>query len=130
MTTNRLFLLIAALAVVGYFVLQAATHDPGATAARETADAAKAAENKRKGFHCLKGWDGSHFDLVKAVEASLRDPDSFEHVETRIGPINENGTHVLTMKYRARNGFGGMSVGTVIATVDNATCRATIFASE
>ena len=130
MTTNRVFLVIAALAVVGYFVLQAATHDPQATAAREAAEATKAADKKRKGFHCLGGWDGSHPGLVAQIESQLRDPDSFEHTETRIAPVNENGTHVLTMRYRARNGFGGMSIGTVMASVDNATCKATIFAAE
>lgn len=75
------------------------------------------AENKRKGFHCLSGWDGSEPDVVEAVKRTLRDPGSFEHVKTTITPVNAKGFHYLIMIYRARNGFGGMNIGRVIAHV-------------
>jgi len=81
------------------------------------------AENKRKGFHCLSPWDGSHRQVARTVENSMRNPDSFDHVETRITPVKD-GQHVLTMKYRGQNGFGGMSLESVIATIDNKTCTA------
>ena len=87
-------------------------------------------ENKRKGFHCLSSWDGSHTAVKRYAEENMRDPDSFEHIETRITPVNETGTHVLIMKYRAANGFGGMTIGTATATVDNSTCNATITSLE
>ena len=90
--------------------------------------AAEKAEKKRKGFHCLSGWDGSHRGLVSQVKNRLRDPDSFEHVETRITP-NKNGRHIVIMTYRARNGFGGMNIEKAYATVSNATCSATITAA-
>ena len=83
------------------------------------------AEDRRKGFHCLSSWDGSHRGVVDSVKAQLRDPESFEHDETRITPAKD-GQHTLIMKYRARNGFGGMNVTTAMATVDNATCAATV----
>lgn len=88
--------------------------------------AAKKVEDKRKGFHCLSSWDGSHSDVKKITEMSMRDPDSFEHIETRITPVSEGGSHRLTMKYRARNGFGGMTVGSATASIDNETCEATM----
>ena len=75
------------------------------------------AENKRKGFHCLSPWDGSEPDVVEAVKRTLRDPGSFEHVKTTITPVNAKGFHYLIMIYRARNGFGGMNIGRVIAHV-------------
>ena len=81
------------------------------------------AENKRKGFHCLSSWDGSHSAVKRAVENSMRNPDSFDHVETRITPVKD-GQHVLTMKYRGQNGFGGMNLESVIAKIDNKTCKA------
>ena len=56
----------------------------------------------------------------------MREPDSFEHIETRITPINEKGKHTLTMRYRARNGFGGMTDGVAIATINNAGCSAMV----
>jgi hypothetical protein len=79
-------------------------------------------ERRTAGFHCLSGWDGSHRELVSALKDSLRDPDSFEHIETKITPVNDKGEHVLLMRYRARNGFGGMNVGALMATVRNSDC--------
>lgn len=94
-----------------------------------TADAAATAEDRRKGFHCLSGWDGSHREVVDQVKEQLRDPSSFEHDGTRITPV-KNRKHTLIMNYRARNGFGGMNVATAMASVDNATCDATLVANE
>jgi hypothetical protein len=99
--------------------------------AREVAQKAEDDKEKRlKGFHCLSNWDGSHTVVKKYVEDQMRDPDSFEHVETGIYPIDENGKHLLVMKYRAANGFGGLSIGNAIASVDNASCKATIISIE
>jgi len=86
------------------------------------AKAKKVAEEKRKGFHCLSGWDGSHRDIVRATKKQLRDPKSFEHIETRVTPVKDF-KHTLYMNYRAKNGFGGMAVGTVVATYSNASCN-------
>lgn len=85
---------------------------------------AEKAEEKRKGFHCLSPWDGSHDDFKRLVKASMREPKSFEHIETRITPVDEDGNHQLRMTYRARNGFGGMNVSEAYALVDNETCTA------
>lgn len=87
-------------------------------------------ENKRKGFHCLSSWSGSHPAVKKYVEDNMRDPDSFEHIETKITPVNDKGLHTLVMKYRAKNEFGGMNVGSAVATIDNESCNATIISIE
>lgn len=86
--------------------------------------AAEKAEEKRKGFHCLSAWDGSHRGVVREVKSRLRDPNSFEHDETRITPVDEDGFHTLIMKYRARNGFGGMVGGYATARISNEFCDA------
>ena len=78
-------------------------------------------EEKRKGFHCLSGWDGSHSQLVRSVKNNLRDPSSFEHVSTKIGPEN-NGQHFLMMTYRATNGFGGTNVESASGSIRNSDC--------
>jgi hypothetical protein len=99
----------------------------------DTTTAKEAEEEKekhRKGFHCLSGWNGAHSAVEKYVEERMRDPDSFEHVETRISPVNDKGTHQLSMKYRAANGFGGLTVGSATATVDNESCQAKITSME
>jgi len=89
--------------------------------AKETLLAEKKAEEVRKGFHCLSAWNGSHRGIVKATKTVLKDPRSFEHIQTRVTPV-QNFKHTLYMDYRAKNGFGGMTVGTVVATYSNASC--------
>lgn len=86
------------------------------------------AEDVRNGFHCLSAWNGTHRNLVSKVKDHLRDPESFEHAETKITPRDAKGQHMLFMTYRARNGFGGMNVAKAIATVDGSTCEATVLA--
>lgn len=96
----------------------------GPGGASEVDRSAATAANREAGFHCLSGWDGSHPGFVENVKAQLREPSSFEHIETRVTP-NKEGKHAIIMEYRARNGFGGMNVGTAIGAFDNATCQAT-----
>ena len=81
-----------------------------------------AAEDQRLGRHCLSAWDGSHQVLVSVVKARLRNPASFEHVETSASPVDSEGRNILIMKFRAENGFGGMNVGLAYATMNNGTC--------
>jgi hypothetical protein len=100
---------------------------PAPPSAAEVAKQAEAdAEARVYGQRCLSGWDGSHPKVVEAVKRSLRDPASYEHIETRTSPVDATGHNVLMMKFRARNGFGGMNVGMAKASIDNSTCNATI----
>jgi hypothetical protein len=98
---------------------------PPPTAEQIKAEATKAEEDQQRGFHCLSGWDGSNASLVQQVKDQLREPDSFEHIETRI-MAEVNGKHTIMMEYRARNGFGGMNVATALGTVDHHSCEATL----
>lgn len=68
------------------------------------------APNRQAGFHCLSKWDGSSFAVVNYVKDHMRDPSSFEHIETKITPRRSDDTHIVLMSYRGRNGFGGMAV--------------------
>ena len=86
------------------------------------AEAVKKAAERRKGFHCLSAWDGSHRQTVKLIKKNLKDPKSFEHIETRITPV-ENGSHIVFTKYRAKNSFGGYVVETQPSAISNATCQ-------
>jgi hypothetical protein len=91
-------------------------------AAAKAAEVAEEVAEREAGFHCLRPWDGAHNGVERWVKDNLREPDSYEHIETRITPKDEAGRHMLVMKYRARNGFGGMNIESVVATIDNATC--------
>ncbi len=89
------------------------------------AEADKAFEDREKGFHCLSAWDGSNASMVRQIESGLRNPDSFEHIDTLITPVNEqSGKHGVSMTFRAENGFGGMTGGRAIGEVDPITCEA------
>jgi len=70
-------------------------------------------ENIEKQF---SGWDGSHPKLSRMIEVKCRNPDSYEHIDTKFRD-DGNSIFVIT-KYRAENGFGGMTIGTVSANVD------------
>jgi len=83
-------------------------------------------EERKKGFHCLSGWDGSHGAIKSYVIENMADPDSFEHISTKIGPVNLSGKHYLTMTYRGKNMFGGMVVNDISATIENSDCSASI----
>lgn len=73
-------------------------------------------ESKPPAERCLSAWDGSHGGMVSATKALMNDPGSFEHIETRY--IDRGQEIDLIMKFRGRNGFGGMVVQTVRGTID------------
>lgn len=111
---------------------KAAELEAAAAAAEQAARAAEAAaeaEFQKTGRHCLNPFTGANDPLVDLVTDRLRDPDSFEHIETSITPV-EDGKHFVVMTYRARNGFGGMNTGQATGSVESANCRTTILSVE
>lgn len=107
--------ILVPIAFVGYCAMQPSEAEIATETQRQIAE-------REKGLHCLDGINGESSLVVFQTEARLRDPSSFEHVETRIGPRKTIGTHTLIMKYRARNGFGGMTIGSVSAEVNSFDC--------
>lgn len=83
-------------------------------------------ERRRTGENCLSPWDGSNRSLVALVTSSLRDPESFQHDRTNIAAADPEGHHRVKMIFRAKNGFGGFSVGEAIGDIDQATCEASL----
>lgn len=84
---------------------------PAPPAAPKTAEELRT-EKIAKAF---SAWDGSHRQLEAYIIKQLRDPDSYEHIETRYIDSGED-TLTLYTKYRAKNGFGGYGIGEVVAT--------------
>ena len=64
----------------------------------------------------FSAWDGSHLNLTKAIKASMNDPDSYEHVETKYWKFD--GHLIVLCKFRGRNAYGGMIVDVIKAKVD------------
>lgn len=73
------------------------------------------------GWDCRSALDDSHPHLVRHIKSMLREPDSFEHISTRVWEAG-SGRHKVTMQYRTRNGFGGMSIGEVTAEYESENC--------
>jgi len=63
----------------------------------------------------FNAWDGSNERLVRYVQDRMNDPDSFEHAETI---FFERGDYLfVTMKYRGKNGFGGVITNYINAKI-------------
>lgn len=92
-------------------------------AEREAKAAAEAEKERRKvQLKCASPWDGSIRAAEAALKDALRDPGSYEHIQTMIGSVKGNGTQRFVMRYRARNGFGGMTIGQVNGGIRHADC--------
>lgn len=84
----------------------------------ETPESIRSDQIKR----CFYYYDGSVPNLVDYVKERLRDPSSFEHIQTK---YRDDGTNNLPvrMQYRAKNGFGGINNEAVSAIVQISTCN-------
>ncbi len=88
-------------------------------ATRDTAQEEPADPTQEKIDAQFSAWDGSHRILVAAVEKTLHDPGSFEHLETRtMKGANYPETFIVSMQYTATNAFGGRVRNTVVCEVD------------
>lgn len=76
-----------------------------------------------------KGYNGEARNLSGLVRKRLRNPASFEHVQTTYGPIDD-GAMVATMTYRATNGFGAIDTYTAVGEVQIAGCKARVLTAE
>lgn len=63
----------------------------------------------------FSGWDGSHHNVEAALKARMKNPKSYEHVETGYTVGADSITVVTT--YRGTNGFGAVVTNQAIATV-------------
>jgi hypothetical protein len=113
------------LALIGTLIDRA---DPQKAADQPKPPAVAEKREDQDGFKCLSKWDGSHRKLVDDLKRTLRDPDSFKHIETRLAPSKTPGEFILFMDYRAKNGFGGMAIGKLAATMKQ-DCSFTIDAN-
>ena len=97
---------------------------------REAIAAARALEDRARrnlaehpdGRHCLDPRSGTHDGVIAFTRAKLQDPASFEHVSTVLAPVNMDGQHLLTMRYRARNAAGRFYDMSERFVVQNSDC--------
>lgn len=87
-----------------------------AAAAKAKEAAAKRAALEANVKSQFSGYDGSHRNVEAAIKAAMRNPKSYEHVETRY-LVNPDTITVFTT-YRGTNAFNAIVTNTVVATVD------------
>lgn len=97
-------------------VLAAACRDPGPTSSRapevKTQDHVRDARVQRQ----FSSWDGSHPGVAKYIKQSLRDPKSFEHINTQFDDRVVN--LVVTTTYWYKDAAGQKVKGSITAKVD------------
>lgn len=54
----------------------------------------------------FSAYDGSHAQLEKAIKSEMKNPDSYEHVETRFR--DDSTTIYVITTFRGTNSFGGI----------------------
>lgn len=74
------------------------------------------AERERKFLAQFSKWDGSNHYVEREVKASMKNPDSYQHVETRYKIDGE--TMRVYSTYRGTNSFNAIVPGRVMAVVD------------
>lgn len=79
-------------------------------------------EPKDRQYACTASLNGSMSEFAIEVKYDLRDPGSFEHIQSFATTVDGDGRQRIRMKFRARNGFGGMNVEMAEAIVSNANC--------
>ncbi|WP_052731139.1 SHOCT domain-containing protein [Spirosoma radiotolerans] len=63
----------------------------------------------------FSAYDGSHPQLEKAVKSAMKNPDSYEHVETRFR--DDGSTIYVITTFRGTNSFGGVVPQRADATI-------------
>lgn len=78
---------------------------------------------KDRQYACTASLNGSMSEFALEVKYNLRDPDSFEHIQSFATTVDGDGMQRIRMKFRAHNGFGGMNVEMAEAVVQNSGCK-------
>ncbi|WP_206046916.1 zinc ribbon domain-containing protein [Mangrovimicrobium sediminis] len=104
------------LVIIGFFIYSAVT--PESPNKPKTPKKPKTAAELRteKLGKCFSAWDGSHRNLEKIVKASMNDPDSYDHVETRY--TDKGDFLIVRTEFRGKNAFGGTVKNFVTAKTD------------
>lgn len=79
-------------------------------------EAVRSAAAKAKVESQFSPWNGAHRNVEAAVKTAMRNPKSYEHVETRY-KVTDGGLTVYT-QYRGTNAFNAIVTNTAVATVD------------
>ena len=63
----------------------------------------------------FSAWDGSHRELTRVIKDTMKDPNSYEHVETTYRDMGDY--LIVTTRFRGTNTFGAVVTNSVEAKV-------------
>ena len=66
----------------------------------------------------FSAWDGSHYKTVRYVKKIMKNPKSFEHVQTKYNDFSGQGYRVIHMTYRGTNSFNAIVTNTISVKVN------------
>ncbi|MDR3425815.1 hypothetical protein [Silvimonas sp.] len=72
---------------------------------------------------CFNKVDGAPAGVVDAVQRGLRDPDSFDLINVMRSAPDAHGVLEFHVKFRAKNGFGGMNLGDAHGHMQVSDCK-------
>lgn len=90
-------------------------------AAQEQQRQAEIAARDKKVEAQFSAWDGSHITLTRFLKDNyLKDPKSYEHIETRYAVVEDEAWDYVTVitSYRAKNSFGWYVIWSMVAYFD------------
>lgn len=87
-------------------------------AEREAKAAAERIAQRKKSIESqFSGWDGAHRNVERQIKRTMKNPDSYEHVETRYRDMGNK--LIVTTTIRGTNSFNAVVPNTFIAEVDD-----------
>lgn len=97
--------------------------DSAALADAAAAKVAGQASTSSGSFPCLSAWDGAQPKVKEHVKDKMKDPSSFEHVETRVAATARPDHFAIIMTYRGKNSFGAIETEEFSGVYDVNTCE-------
>jgi hypothetical protein len=75
---------------------------------------------------CFSKVDGAPAGVVDAVQRGLRDPDSFDLINVSRSAPDAHGVLEFHVKFRAKNGFGGINLGDAHGHMQVSDCKVSL----
>jgi hypothetical protein len=123
----RLVLTVAALGACAWLVFNGARSvDPRAFAPITPSTD----EERRQGLHCLVGEQKWHPGVVAQLESRLGGPSRFTLRQTIVGPLQQDGSHRMTVRYALASITGNVKERKAIVSMMNNDCSYTIITLE
>jgi hypothetical protein len=102
---------LAAMAAIYWGLDRPGDSQPSTSSLTASVEQRQAEARKEAIKKAFSPWDGSHRAMTAEIKRRLKDPGSYEHINTKY--IDNGNTISVITTYRAKNSFGGYVVNIV-----------------